>query len=247
MAEVRTQASSALVGQVSADLPLGMPMLTPDHQPDALVGELQVLVRDGDELGPAQGAGVAEQQQGAVALAGGSGVAARDQLAQLVGRQRRRLLGRFAVLALDAAQGVADGGMRRRPWQVGQAVCPAEGCQPLHQRAGRMRGGERSEIGAHGFRGGRQGRPAGVLAPGAEMLPGGAVGAQGGRRQRLAGEVDCSRECCERFRRAAERWNESALPCSGSGDPTSLWWLDRRHGDEALGHRGSKFLGSPAP
>ena len=129
------------------------------------------------QLGTAQRAGVAEQQQRPVALSGRRGIAGRDQAAHLLGRQRGGLPWRAAIPALDAAQRVADRRMRRLPGLAGEPVRPAQRGQPPHQGAAGVGGGERGEIGADRRRIGRQRRPAGAAAPGTKMLPIRAVGA----------------------------------------------------------------------
>lgn len=61
-------------------LPRGVGFAARDRQPEALRGEADMLARDGDQLGPAQRAGIAEQQPGAVAQVGeAAGVAGGDQ------------------------------------------------------------------------------------------------------------------------------------------------------------------------
>ena len=68
-----------------------------------------MLALDGDQLGPAQRAGIAEQQQGAVAQVGQApGAAGGDQPLDLGRSERGGPAGRPAVFAVDAAQGVVD-------------------------------------------------------------------------------------------------------------------------------------------
>ena len=68
-----------------------------------------MLALDGDQFGPAQRAGIAEQQQGAVAQVGQApGATSGDQTFDLHGGECRGPSGGPAVFAVNAAQSVVN-------------------------------------------------------------------------------------------------------------------------------------------
>ena len=144
-----------------------------EPDPDALVAELDPavagriarrLARPGvetDQLGAAQRRGEAEQQQGAVAPAGG-GVGQSGEHGQDVGADRRSFrCFRGADHAADAAPDLADGGVSGVEGMPGDPVGLADGGEAALQGGRLVAGlGQLGQVEAEGFRRRRQGRQA---------------------------------------------------------------------------------------
>ena len=174
-----------------APLPVWSPLARGMRQAQAVGGEHDVLVGDRDEFRAPQRAGVADQQQGAVAAANRGGFAGLDEADQFVSHQRRGLLLRPGMFALDATQRVADRRMRPRPVEPGQPMRPAQRRQPALENTAGVGSGEGGEVGGDGLRRGRQRRPASLAAPGEKMVPICPVGAQGSGREGSGGKIHC--------------------------------------------------------
>jgi hypothetical protein len=154
------------------------------HQHLQPFGDLdQVVDVERDQLGAAQEAGEADQQQGAVAVALAARVEAGDQGAQGLGHGRGGLpAGAAAVGADDALPHQADLGGGGGAGPAGRLVDLGDGGEPAPQGGDRRTAGVGGEVGGHGADLGRQRRLRAGGAPGGEVAPVGGVGAQRGRR-----------------------------------------------------------------
>ena len=151
-----------------------------DSQP---LAQRQVGDVEADEFGAAEGAGEAEQQQGAVAPAGGGVGQEGEGAGEVGGEQGAFAEARGAPESREADQGVADGGGVDRVGggRVGAGVDVAQGGQLDAHGAGAVAAGavEPGDIGQQGGFVGGQRLAAGGGAEGGELAPGVGVGAAG--------------------------------------------------------------------
>ena len=150
--------------------------------------EAEVRHPDHHQLGAAEGAGEAEQDEGAVAFAAPVAAADRGDPQHVGGEQRCGLaLGPGTVAAGDALQGPAQHRVARVERQAQQGVRLDDGGEPAGQGGvGALAGELRQVVGDQG-RGGGAGEGAAALAPGLPGAQMAGVGAAGRGRERLAG------------------------------------------------------------
>ena len=119
-----------------------------DQQPQAERGRGDVRDVEADQFGPAQRAGEAEQEKGAIPEAGEVGAAGRDQAFDLLGGERRRSPRGLTMGARDTTQGLADGRVPGIERLLGDAMRPGDGRDPAPQRGQGVAEAGGGEIGA---------------------------------------------------------------------------------------------------
>ena len=210
---------------------VGLAARNAEPEPAGDLGDVLDLQRH--QLGAAQRAGEAKQQQGPVAPAAGGSIAGGDQLAQHGQRQRGGFLWWPAVLAQQALQRPLDVAMGGVPGQVVEPVHFAQRGEAAADGGRGMGVGEAGEIGADGGRGGGDRHEAMRGAPGGEVRPVRLVGPERVGGSGLAGEVlRVGKRRGARLGGGGQRW-----PRAG---PTGRRRAGGRHGDgQRLGHGGT--------
>ena len=172
------------------------------------------------QLGVAERAGEADQQQRAVAPAAGGAVARRKELAQQGQGEGRALPHRAAALGQQALQRLLDVAVPGTSGQVVEPVHLAQGCQAAADGGWRVAVLQAGQVGADGRgRGGHRGKPQ-------DSAPGGVV-----RSVRLVGPQ--RRGCGVRApaRRPAPPGRLPSAPgrrgCPCLAGPHLAWWRGR--------------------
>ncbi|CAN7630396.1 hypothetical protein LJR225_004852 [Phenylobacterium sp. LjRoot225] len=140
-----------------------------DQQGETGLGPRQVFQVDGGELGAAQCAGEANEDQGAVAQASETVVAGVDQPADLRRSDGGGMAAAAAMPPADPAQRLADRWMLGVERMAGDAAGPGDRRYPSTQSRKRVAFAGGRQVGADDFRPRRDGREPVPLAPGGDV------------------------------------------------------------------------------